>query len=265
MTAPIPATVQPLLDEYLAAVARTLPGFVTAFYVHGSIALGEFQPKYSDVDFIAVISRRAGDDDVKRLTDIHHALKEKYTPNPLSGSYVQPGDLGRLAHDIEPMPYFQDGRVQHGHFDINAVTWWTLKNRGLTLLGAPAAELPITVDMDRMIADMHENMNTYWAQYTRKPARMEALLSDWGIQWAIPGVLRQFYTFEQRGITSKTGACEYALQHVPARWHRIIHEAINIRNGRDARLYGFASLRALDAFLFLRYIIARCNTPTPAR
>jgi hypothetical protein len=260
MTVQIPASVQPLLDEYLAAVARELPGFVTAFYVHGSIALGEFQPKYSDIDFIAVISRRASEDDVAGLTAIHNDLKAKYAQNPLSGSYLQPGGLGRLADAIDAAPYFQDGVMQHGHFDINAVTWWVLKNRGLTLLGAPATELPITVDMDRMIADMHRNMNEYWAQYTRKPARIAWLLSDYGVQWAIPGVLRQFYTFEERAITSKTGACEYALQHAPQRWHRIIQEAINIRTGRETRLYGFAPLRALDAYLFLRYISARCNS-----
>jgi predicted nucleotidyltransferase len=262
MPARIPATVQPLLDEYLAAVARELPGFVTAFYIHGSIALGEFQPQCSDIDFIAVISRRASEDDLARLTAIHNTLKAKYPTNPLSGSYLQPGDLGRFSGEIEPAPYFQDGVMQRGHFDINAVTWWILKQRGQTLLGTSADQLSITVDMDRLAADTLKNMNTYWVQFIRQPARMATLLSDWGVQWAIPGVLRQFYTLRERGITSKTGACKYALEHVPARWHRIIQEAINIRSGRAARLYRLRPLRAVEGILFLRYIIGRCNRET---
>jgi hypothetical protein len=248
-----------LLEDYLVEVENGLPGYLTAFYLHGSIALGEFQPKYSDVDFIAVISRRSTDDDFARLAAVHAALKEKYAQNPLSGSYLQPEDLGRFASEIEAAPYYQDGIMQRGHFDINAVTWWILKNRGVTLLGTPAERLPIEVDMERMIADMHRNMNTYWVSFIRQPARMAWLFSDYGVQWTIPGVLRQFYTFNEKGITSKIGACEYALQHVPQRWQRIIQEAMNIRNGRDTRLYRLRPQRALDGIQFLRYIIERCN------
>jgi hypothetical protein len=248
-----------LLEEYLVEVESQLPGFLTAFYLHGSLALGEFQPKYSDIDFIAVTSRRSSEVDFACLTAIHDALKAKYPQNPLSGSYLQPEDLGRFPAEIEAAPYYQDGVMQRGHFDLNAVTWWILKNRGVMLLGTPAAELPISVDMDRMIADMHKNMNTYWVSFIRQPARMAWLFSDYGVQWAVSGVLRQFYTFNERSITSKTGACEYALQHVPQRWHRIIQEAINIRNGRDTRLYRLRPQRALDGILFLCYIIERCN------
>lgn len=255
----IPPSVQPALDQYLARIEQALPGFMRGFYLHGSITLGEYQPRFSDIDFITVVSRRSTAADMTALKNLHAELMQKYPKLLFSGSYLQPTDLGKPAKEIEPCPYFQDGVLQHGHFDINAVTWWMLKHRGIMLAGTPASELPFTVDVDAMLADMHGNMNVYWASFLRNPLRMVQLASDYGIQWVIPGVLRQFYTFNERSITSKTAACEYALQHVPERWHRLIREAIAVRNDRPDRFYRIGLLRALDSYLFLRYIIHRCN------
>ncbi len=101
-------------------------------------------------------------------------------------------------------PYLHDGVLNPGgHHDINAVTWWVLKNRGVALLGPPASQLDIQVDWDGLVAAMHRNMNIYWATFTSNPQRMTWLLGDYGIQWTVLGVLRQFYTFRERAITSK--------------------------------------------------------------
>lgn len=116
------------------------------------------------------------------------------------------------------------------------------------------------MDWDRLTVDMMANLNTYWVRFTREPARMAWLLSDYGIQWTVLGVLRQFYTFKEQDITSKTGAGEYALQHVSTRWHRIIQEALNIRNQTDVSLYRFRILRAIEAWRFLKHLIHLCNT-----
>jgi hypothetical protein len=110
---------------------------------------------------------------------------------------------------------------------------------------------------------MHDNLNTYWAGYTRQPRRIITLLSDWGIQWTVLGVLRQVYFFRENGITTKTGAGVYALTCVPARWHRLIQEAINIREGHPARAFRFRVTRAAETVNFVKYIIHICNAVWP--
>lgn len=74
------------------------------------------------------------------------------------------------------------------------------------------------------------------------------------------GVLRQYYTFSEGDITSKTAAGEYGLRHLPARWHKIIREALNIRNEVNGSLYRSRIIRALEALQFLRFVIHCCNT-----
>jgi hypothetical protein len=255
--AEIPAEAKPLLDAYLAALGDQLPGFADGVFIHGSVALGAYNPRSSDLDVVTVISRAATADDVERLRQIHASLTRRFPKPLLEVTYLQPDDLGRDASDIAPHPYFHDGALRaSGHFDENPITWWVLKNRGIALLGT----LPdFAVDWDALVAETHANTNQYWARYTREPARIASLMSDFGIQWAVLGVLRQYYTFAARGITSKDGAGQYALEHLPSRWHRLVREALDIRQESYTPAYPLRLLRAVDAWRFLRWIIGECN------
>ena len=48
-----------------------------------------------------------------------------------------------------------------GYHDIDTVTWWNLKHRGIAVVGPLAEYLDIQVDWDGLIAKMHHNLNTY--------------------------------------------------------------------------------------------------------
>ncbi len=165
----------------------------------------------------------------------------------------------------ESDPYFlkvtyHDG-VLHpdGHFGLNLVDGWVLKNCGIAIIGPEPQALSFTVDWNLLITKMRENLNSYWVSWTRRPKRLIILFSDWGIQWAILGVLRQFYTFQENQITTKRKAGEYALSCVPTHWHRLIQEAINLRARSKKSLYRLRVIRTIDAVSFLRYIIRSSN------
>ena len=260
----IPQGIAPLLEAYSTAIEQQLPGLTAGLYLHGSIALGAFNERSSDIDAIAVISRCCTASDVEVLKNIHQAIQKHYPRPFLEVIYLQASDLGQPKDKIEPHPYAHDGDFYpSGHFELNSITWWLLKNRGITLLGTPATELAFSVDWDRLIANMRINLNSYWRSYTRNPQRIAMLLSDFGVQWAVLGVLRQYYSFMEHGITSKDGAGLYALEHVPERWHRLIREALNIRSRTRQSLYGSPIVRAFDIYRFLKYIIRESNKLTP--
>lgn len=262
MDSRIPALIQPLLTDYLAQIDAQIPNFLAGLYIHGSIALDAFNPRSSDIDFIALIDHPATTSEFERLRQIHQRITTQYPQWPFEGSYLQPADFGRSEPPASaPYPLHHDGKLELStDFDQNAVTWWVLEHHGIRVTGKPVEELGLSVSLDSLITGMKHNLNTYWASFTNKPARMLWLLGDFGIQWAVLGVLRQYYTFKEHAITSKTGAGEYALTTLPARWHRLIREAINIREESGASSYKTKVGRALDALQFMRYIIRRCNT-----
>lgn len=262
MQAALPESVRRLLDAYIRKADEALPGLLTGLYLHGSIALGAFDPQLSDADFIAVLSRPCTDEDLSHLRRIHLALARQFPRPAFEGSYLQPEQLGQRAATTRPAPYHHDGQFHAaGHFEINGVTWWVLKTRGVALRGPQRADLPFNIDWDSVITEMRENMNSYWARWTREPRLLAALLSDGGISWAVLGVLRQYYSFTAGDITSKSGAGEYARARLP-QWERVIQEALNIRARKPGSLYRSKVLRALAAVRFLRYIIRWCNANT---
>lgn len=264
MNARIPAVLQPLLNNYLQAIDACLPGFLTGLYLHGSIALDAFDPRWSDVDFVAVISRRATASDCEHLVAVHAQIAAQYPQWALEGSYLQVSDIGRLDDAVEPYPHFADTLRPDEHNALTLVTWWLLKTHGIAVHGAAPESLDFTVDWSLLVTQMHENLNTYWAQFARPSQRALWLLSDYGIQWAVLGVLRQYYSFREGDITSKTGAGAYALAHVPAAWHPLIREALRIREQGGGNRKWLRVRDAVTTMRFVRYVIDTCNASLAA-
>ncbi|HEX5941026.1 MAG TPA: aminoglycoside adenylyltransferase domain-containing protein [Anaerolineales bacterium] len=256
----IPEPVQPIIKDYLRLTEQRLVGLINASYAIGSIALGEFNECFSDIDFITVLSRKASPIDLGHLRKIHQSIERTYPRWKMSGSYVQASDLGKRGNDLRPYPQFHDGVLHPAvHNGINPVTWWELKNHGIPIVGTASGTLPFTVNWDVLITEMQGNLNTYWRSWTRRPRRIAILYSNWGIQWAVLGVLRQFFTFRENPITTKVKAGEYALGCLPSRWHPLIQEAINIRQGQKGSSYRFRFSRMFQTVRFLNDVIDRCN------
>lgn len=256
----LPESVQPIIENYVAGWNEQLPDLCSGFYIVGSIALGEFNEYYSDIDFVTVLNRRMTSVELEKLRSIHQNIEKTFSQWKMSGSYIQPGDLGKRSGIMEPYPHYHDGILHlNERNELNAVTWWELKNRGIAIMGVGPEQLPFHIDGNMLIIYMRENLNSYWARWASQPTRMILLYSDWGIQWAVTGVLRQYYTFQENTITTKIKAAEYALACLPTRWHPLIQEAINIRLKKKRSVYRFKIVRAWEAVRFLKFMIQTCN------
>jgi hypothetical protein len=234
----IPEPVQPIIKDFLQLTEQRLVRLIHASYIVGSIALGEFNEHFSDIDFVTVLSRMATPIELGHLRAIHQSIDKTHPQWKMSGSYIPTGGLGKPGKGLQPYPHFHDGRLCPAtHREINSVTWWELKNCGIPVVGTPSANLQCTVNWDELIMEMRENMNTYWRSWTCQPGRVAILYSNWGIQWAVLGVLRQYFTFKENTITTKVKAGEYALGSLPQRWHPLIREAIQIRKTKQVTSY----------------------------
>lgn len=255
MNSRAPAVIQPLLDDYLKAVDAELPGLVVGLYLHGSLSLAAFDPQQSDIDFITVISRPCTDTDLERLRAIHQRLAEAYPDWPLDGGYVTWDRFGRGNEALQAYPHYHDGKLYATGHKQNPVTWWLMKRYGIAVRGPEPESLDFDVVWDVLADWMIGNMNTYWRSYVTRPSRIAWLLFDYGIQWTAFGVLRQVYTLRERGVTSKVGAGTYGIARLPVQWHRVIREALRIRERAGASLYRSRVGRAVEAYRFLRYMI----------
>jgi hypothetical protein len=259
-TPPLIPSVAPILDQYQRLLGQHVPDLLSAFYLHGSIGLGAFCEGQSDIDFLAILSQVARNDDVHTLAQIHKRIATAYPGCAMEGSYLQWYDLGHPAQEIRPYPCYHDGHMHPAaRHDISPVTWWMLKHHAVTIFGPEPSALAYDICWEDVRAYMRSNFNTYWASFTTSPRRFLWLLSDAGVQWAVLGISRLLYGLQQGGMISKTRAGEYTLTQVPRTWHPLIREALNLRSGLGPRTYKSALSRARDTVAYLKYIIA--HTP----
>lgn len=260
----IPKPIQPILDKYVLLANQDLPNLINGFYIVGSIALDGFNERFSDIDFVAVLNHRASLTETEKLRNLHQIIEKSFPRWRVSGGYFQVNDLGSLHGTGGPYPYYHDGKLHiKGYSEANPITWWELKNHGIVIIGNEPQDLNFTVNWDLLLDWMKENLNSYWAGWTNRIDRFLVMLSDWGIQWTVLGVLRQYYTFRENSITTKIRAAEFALTCLPNRWQSLIQEAIDIRKGKKKSLYHSRIVRMVDAVKFLKYVVRTCNAEFP--
>lgn len=175
----IPEQIRPFLQNYLRLLVYQIPELTEAVYLHGSIALGAFKERLSDIDFITVLHHRPTANEIQHLQAIHQTLTTRYPRWALDESYLQWHDLGQLPDAVAPCPYVAEGVFySQGYRDLNLVTWWILKHHEIAVLGPSPQTLPFSVSWDELVDRMHTNLNDYWRSWTRTPTRWMQLLTD---------------------------------------------------------------------------------------
>ena len=258
MSEKIPIEIRHLLDDFIRQINIEKPNLLHGVYLYGSLALGAYISQKSDVDFIALLTRQCTVDDLSVLENAHKFISQKYPKIQLDGSYLQEKDLGKLNDDLAPYPHFDNQFNRAGHYDVNLITWWTLKHHGICVYGDALNTEAITVNWQALIDAMHVNLNSYWQDWASNPEKHQLLILDGAIEWAVLGVLRQYYSFKEDSITSKIGAGDYALIHLPETWHTLVKDALLIRNNGTS-LYHDKLQRQTHAIEFLEFIIQQSN------
>lgn len=261
----IPVTVKTVLDEYITLFQTHLPNTLEGFYLQGSIALDAFVEGASDIDYIAIINRCLSVEEFDILTEIHSTVASIYPMPEMDGVYIMWGDIGKLESEDNKYAYYNGGQLSYGAY-FNAITWWILKKRGISIIGPQPTLLNFEIDPQHLVEYVLVNMNTYWVRQIKKiELAIENMLQftteeiDGEIEWIVLGLLRQYYTLKEHGIISKLGAGEYALLNIPEEWHQIIQEAIDIRKGVDSERFS-SDRERIDAVLkFSIYMIDTCN------
>ncbi|WP_237665060.1 GNAT family N-acetyltransferase [Sutcliffiella horikoshii] len=255
----IPESVQKVLALYIDKCNQALPGLLEGLYLHGSLAIGAYIEGESDVDFVAVTSRKLTNKEAALLKDIHLNHAETCKHPQLDGIYAQSSNLAGEGY------FYNEGTFGKAVHDI-PVTWWLLKNKGITILGQAASELPINVTTENLTAYVRKNMNDYWATRISAMEQKQDQLINYPVkhieaemEWTVLGLLRQFYTLKEENIISKLAAGEYGLREFEPKWHGLIQEAINIRQGKPERSFITNEERVNTMIQFAKELIQFCN------
>lgn len=227
-------------------------------YLYNSVAMGNFEPQYSDVDFVVIIKSKLTNKELSKLKILHDifGLKYKYG-SKLDGMYLQYNMLGQMNDDIEKYPYVKDANLcEAGYFDINYVTWWSLKEYEMAIESPSIKGELINISFSDVIQTMKYNLNEYWLSKLRTTEIFE---QDMWVEFAVVTLSRIVYTLQGGEIKSKSKSCLYIATEYP-KWNDIIDEALAIRNLKSQSVIDDINVRRDRTVNFINEMIEHGNS-----
>ncbi|MFB4159205.1 nucleotidyltransferase domain-containing protein [Geomicrobium sp. JSM 1781026] len=192
-----------IMQKYIGKLKHKFPNELIGVYVHGSLALDEYRPDVSDIDFVTVIREPFTREQIDQLGPLHHPEME--------GIYVRADDVGKTRSSVVYVNGKQPAMIR----GVPPVTWWLLEKKGIRLYGPPYDVFQSRTTDEQLVHYVKENMNTYWRHHP-------APVTEEDVYWCLSGVLRQWYTLEHRDIISKRAALVFGHEKLPTEWHDLL-------------------------------------------
>jgi predicted nucleotidyltransferase len=243
--------VETVREGFLAMLGKNLIGV----YLHGSLAMGCFNPTQSDIDLLVVVKRRLSARTRRDLTELF--LAASINPCPIECSALLERDLRSWRH---PAPYdfhySEDWRARfakrpsladsRGRDPDLAAHVSVTRARGICLVGAPIAgvfaKVPLADYVDSAIADFR------WA---RRRVNLRALAPGRRVAASLYFVLNAFRVWSLLAtgqVKSKAEAARWARVRLPRELRELARSALDLY--RTGRTRGFAtSSRSLAPFI----------------
>jgi hypothetical protein len=252
----LPWPVRAVCTTFLDAVPD---GLVTGLYLRGGLSFGEWVEGHSDIDFTATLARRPTDGDLTALRTAHEAVAATHGDAPyLDGVHVLASDLASPPGECPDRPNVHLGTFSDaGRFDLHAVPWHELARHGVTVTGPRADSLDIWTDDTVLRQVTIDNLDTYWrGQAEDCAADPQRASVPFACEWVVPGVARLHHLLVTGEQTAKSLAARWALEHYPDRFHRVLREALHIREGGFESQYDHVLERGRDVAAFAAYVVA---------
>jgi hypothetical protein len=227
----------PLVDDvvsaYLDLVDAEAAGLVTGLYLEGSVALGDFRPRTSDIDFVAVTAAAPDAATLAALDRVHTRLRERHPRPYFDGAYLTHDDLVHGPAAAVGRPTSHEGhldapRLDAPHLDpprggrLSPVTWHTLADHGVACRGPAPADLDVWTDADTLAAWQDANLDEYWGRLVARASRPVSkagmfALTDYAAVWIVTGVSRLHYTLAADLPRALAPRAERGAAHPPGR------------------------------------------------
>lgn len=219
-------TVERLRDGVVEAVGDRLVGL----YLHGSLAMGDFYPPASDIDFHAATAGVLDDPVLERLTALHTGFKaEGGWPARLEGVYLPVAALRRHDPSAGPAPTVGvDWDLRPGR---PGPTWvldrWVTRERGVVVTGPDPRELIDPVGPGQLRAAVLASMLDDWAVRASgdatwlRPRNYQA--------FAVLTICRDLYVLDRGVLVSKPVAAAWARSRLGPPWAALVERSLRWR------------------------------------
>ncbi|MGO4109648.1 aminoglycoside adenylyltransferase domain-containing protein [Paenibacillus sp. YAF4_2] len=228
------------MDTYLTKLVTTfqkvLQDNLCGIYLHGSLAMGCFNPDKSDLDILIVVKSRLSKNQQKAMTD-HVLLLHDEMPNgrgiELSvvletyvRNFVYPTPFEYHYSDYHRERYQSDPYYLCGGFEDPdlAAHCTVVYHRGITLYGNPIQELFQPIERKYYVQSILNDIGDASTGIIDQPLYYSLNLC------------RVLLYLQEGTVSSKLEGGEWGLRTLPSKFHSVIHKCLEEYSGRENKL-----------------------------
>ena len=248
-----PTAVKTQVDTFCAHLQALLETNLSGIYLHGSLAMGCFNPDRSDIDLL-VVTTRGMNIETKRLV-IHLLLHASMAPSPIEISFLVEQQMHPFQHPLPfDLHYGESHREQYRQALINgewmrwndtirtdedlAAHFTIVLNRGICLLGKPVKEVFPLVPARCYIASIVGDFADARDARSTKPF------------YFILNACRVYAYLLDGSIFSKDEGGFWGLLILPGEYYSVIAQALEIyRGSRKDEPFDVAALDKFAAYM----------------
>lgn len=218
-----------MLDDLLPGIGAALADNLTGVYLRGSLALGDFDPVTSDIDFLAVTERPIGEAEFADLARLHArlaALPNQYADH-LEGSYIPRAALKHFRPGERRHPTVgPDWTFQYGeHRDEWILERWIVRERGVILLGPNPKTFMHPITPNERCGAVRGCLR-YWLHWVGQPDGLQWLPPRDHQAFVVETMCRALCTLAQRGeLPTKPRAVAWARETLPEPWRALVERS----------------------------------------
>jgi hypothetical protein len=235
--------VQVLLDN----VRAVLGDYFIGMYLYGSLAIGDFDPGRSDIDFLVVTNRDLPDNMISNLKVMHSRLFEsgQEWATKLEGAYIPINAIRSYNPTGPACPLVNKKEFLVARPESNwVINRHVLYTSGVVITGPSLQTMidPVTTEQIReAVLTLLRNNWTPWLYNS-------ALFNGTGYQpFVVLTMCRAFYTFMLGDVASKLESADWVITNSDKKWTELIKQAV-------AWHYGDPSGDVSQTQEFMRYI-----------
>lgn len=244
--------------EFLGGIRAVLGDHLRAMYLSGSLALGDFSPGSSDIDFVVVTEAEVSDDAFGGLRALHARFNASDSPwaTEVEAAYIPRTDLRRYDPAHACHPHIQRGPEESLVWDTLASDWvlqrHILRAHGIVVAGPPPDTLIDPVAADEMRRAVAALMRMWWGTM---PVEPEPLRRRGYQAYAVLTMCRILYTLNAGAVASKPVAARWAQGALDTRWAGLIARALAWRKDSQQTPDGDVE----ETVALIAYTDARCR------
>ncbi|KIL40565.1 hypothetical protein SD70_12485 [Gordoniibacillus kamchatkensis] len=249
--------VRQVLNVILHGAQTMLGNLFVGMYVHGSLAIGDFDAGRSDIDFlVATAADDLPDRTYAAIRSFHERIAAsglKWATN-IEGSYIPLSALRR--HD--PSRSLHPALRCDGSFgmDRHGAEWIVqrhiVREYGIVLAGPEPHTIIEPVEPDTLRTAVVQLLRDWWQPQLKDSFRLAG--SEYQA-YAVLTMCRALYTLRHGTVASKPAAGRWAMDKLDERWVPLIEQALNWRHGIELQLMN-------DTLAFIRFTLEQAERET---